>query len=137
MKNPNSKKRKKPTYLSADEKMEIVRFHYLEGGSYAQITKKYGIGHTAIGRILSNFAASNDKSALLMKKKKTDNQAEELSALKEEVMSLKKQLYDAEMRADYYDTMIDVAEEMFNIEIRKKAGAGQSKGCTKERSVTP
>ena len=31
------------------------------------------------------------------------------------------------MRADFYDTMIDVAEEMFGIEIRKKAGTGQSK----------
>ena len=35
------------------------------------------------------------------------------------------------MRADYYDTMVDVAEEMFGIEIRKKAVTGQSKGCTK------
>ena len=29
---------------------------------------------------------------------------------------------------DIYDTMIDVAEEMFNIEIRKKAGTGQEGG---------
>ncbi len=37
------------------------------------------------------------------------------------------------MRADFYDTMIDVAEEMVGIEIRKKAGTGQSKGCTKTK----
>ena len=46
-------------------------------------------------------------------------------------MDLKKQLYQEKMRADFYDTMVDVAEEMFGIEIRKKAGTGQSKGCTK------
>ena len=136
MRDSNVKKRKKSTYLSAEEKMEIVRFHYLEGGSYAQITKKYGIGHTAIGRLLSNFAASNDKSALLMNKKTANSQEEEIKALREEVLELKKKLQDETMRADFYDTMIDVAEEMFNIEIRKKADAGQSKGCTKGQSVT-
>jgi hypothetical protein len=65
-----------------------------------------------------------------MKNKPTDSQSEEIKALRKEVLELKKQLYDETMRADFYDTMIDVAEEMFGIEIRKKAGTGQSKGCT-------
>ena len=36
-----------------------------------------------------------------------------------------KALKDANMRAEFYDTMIDVAEEMFKIPIRKKAGPKQ------------
>ena len=68
-----------------------------------------------------------------MKNTPTDNQAEEIKALREEVLELKKKLHSETMRADFYDTMIDVAEEMFNIEIRKKAGTGQSKGFTKTR----
>ena len=59
-------------------------------------------------------------------------ESEETKALRREVMELKKQLYNETMRADFYDTMIDVAEEIFNIEIRKKNVTGQSKGCTKE-----
>ncbi len=34
-------------------------------------------------------------------------------------------LKDAKMRAHAFDTMIDVAEEMFNLPIRKKAGTKQ------------
>ena len=68
-----------------------------------------------------------------MKNKPTDSQADEIKALREEVMELKKKLHQETMRADFYDTMVDVAEEMFNIEIRKKAGTGQSKGCTKTK----
>ena len=60
-----------------------------------------------------------------MKNRPTDSQADEIKALREEVMELKKKLHSETMRADFYDTMIDVAEEMFNIEIRKKAGTGQ------------
>ncbi len=68
-----------------------------------------------------------------MKNRPTDSQADEIKALREEIMELKKKLHSETMRADFYDTMIDVAEEMFNIEIRKKAGTGQSKGCTKTK----
>ncbi len=135
MNNEGVKRRKKPTYLSSDVKMEIVRRHFLEGMSYSQITREYGIGHTAIGRILTNFAAANDKSALLMKNKPSNNQRDELKALREEVMDLKKKLYDETMRADFFETMVDVAEETFNIEIRKKADTGQSKGCTEKKDT--
>ena len=62
-----------------------------------------------------------------MKKHTTDSLSEENKALRKEVLELKKKLYDETMRADFYDTMVDVAEEMFGIEIRKKAGTGQSK----------
>ena len=76
---------------------------------------------------------SEVQSALLMKNKPTDSLAEENKALREEILELKKKLHQETMRADFYDTMVDVAEEMFNIEIRKKAGTGQSKGCTKTK----
>ena len=114
-------------------KLEIVRDYLLNGINQYQIAKNYGIGQQSVSRIIRNFASSNDKSALLMKNRPTDSQADEIKALREEVMELKKKLHSETMRADFYDTMIDVAEEMFNIEIRKKAGTGQSKGCTKTK----
>jgi len=46
-----------------------------------------------VSRIISKFAAENDKSALLMKKHTTDSLSEENKALRKEVMELKKQLY--------------------------------------------
>ena len=111
--------------------MEIVRLHYLEGVSQSELARRYGTAQSVVWRIIRTFAAENDKSALLMKNKPVDSQAEEIKALKAEVLELKKKLYEETMRADYYDTMVDVAEEMFGIEIRKKAVTGQSEGCTK------
>lgn len=127
-------KRKRSCFrLSEELKLEVVRDYLLNGIDQCQIAKQYGISQQSVSRIIRIFAASNDKSALLMKNKPTDNQAEEIKALREEVLELKKKLHSETMRADFYDTMIDVAEEMFNIEIRKKAGTGQSKGFTKTR----
>lgn len=124
----NGKKR-----LSPELKMEIVREYHLEGKhNKSRLAQEYGIGKATVNDILRKFAAENDKSALLMKKDSKTNESKEIKALKKEVLELKKQLYNETMRADFYDTMIDVAEEMFNIEIRKKADTGQSKGCTGE-----
>ena len=128
------KRRKKSCFrIPGEMKLEIVRERHLEGMSSREIAKEHGVGLTTVNKILSNFAAENDKSALLMKNKPTDNLTEENKALRREVMELQRRLYDETMRADFYDTMIDVAEEMFGIEIRKKAGTGQSKGCTKTK----
>ncbi len=120
-------------YLGQADREAIIREYYLEGVSKNALAKKYNSSFPAILRIIRNFAASNDKSALLMKNKPTDSLAEENKALREEILELKKKLHQETMRADFYDTMVDVAEEMFNIEIRKKAGTGQSKGCTKTK----
>jgi transposase-like protein len=127
--------RKRRPKISQEEKMEIVKKHYLEGVSHTELAKRYGTVQTVVSRIIRTFAAENEKSALLMKNKPVDNQEEEIKALRAEILELKKKLYDETMRADFCDTMIDVAEEMFNIEIRKKAGTGQSKGCTEKSDI--
>ena len=122
-------------YLSKAIKEEIVREFFLEGASKNMLARKYKSSFGAISRIVSKFEAENEKSTLLMKNKPSDDQTEELKALRKEVFSLKKQLRDEQMRADFYETMVDVAEDTFNIEIRKKAGTGQSKGCTEKKDI--
>ncbi len=114
-------------------KLEVVKARHLEGWSSREISEEYGVSLATVNRILCKIAAENDKSALLMGKKTTTSETEEIKALRKEVLELKKKLYNETMRADFYDTMIDVAEEMFDIQIRKKAGTGQSKGCTKTK----
>lgn len=58
-----------------------------------------------------------------MKKKKQDkipNQSFENLQLKKRIEELEKQLKDAEMKAIAFSTMVDIAENEFNIPIRKK-----------------
>ena len=130
--NKEQRKKRRPDFTQ-EEKIEIVKLRFLEGLSQAEISRRYCTAESVISRIIRNFAASNDKSALLMKNKPTDSPAEENKALRKEILELKKKLHQETMRADFYDTMVDVAEEMFNIEIRKKAGTGQSKGCIRTK----
>lgn len=121
--------------MGREDREKIIREYYLEKVSKKELITRYNVSRNQIYRIISKFAAENDKSTLLMKNKPTNNAPEELKALQEEVLSLKKQLYDEQMRADFFETMIDVAESTFNIEIRKKVGTGQSKGCTEKKNT--
>lgn len=65
-------------------------------------------------------------SYLMPKKRKTDSsdnpndESFELLQLKKRNAELEKQLKDAELKAIAFSTMVDIAEEMFKIPIRKK-----------------
>lgn len=49
--------------------------------------------------------------------------SEEVKVMKAENLKLRQQLRDAELRADLFNEIINVAEKQFNIPIRKKVGA--------------
>jgi cell division septum initiation protein DivIVA len=55
----------------------------------------------------------------------TDQEKKEFEALKKQNEELRKKLEYANMKAFAFQTMIEVAEEQFNIEIQKKPGTKQ------------
>lgn len=55
----------------------------------------------------------------------SQNQSKEVEALQKRVRELEAQLRQMEIKAEFYDEMISVAEAKFKIPIRKKAGAKQ------------
>lgn len=52
-------------------------------------------------------------------------QSEEAENLKKRIKELKAQVRRAEIKAEFYDEMINVAEAKFKIQIRKKSGDKQ------------
>ena len=103
---------------------EAIRLYYEERLGGVNISKKLGIPCSTIYEWIRNFAAANPEIHAQMKKDAGPT-PEDYAKLQAEVARLQKALKDANMRAEFYDTMIDVAEEMFKIPIRKKAGPKQ------------
>lgn len=105
-------------------KLEVVQEAISSGHSKYFICKKYGINSGQLYGWIRIFAPEYQLSDLSMKKKPVSENDEILSlrrALQQKELELKK----ATMRGDFYDEMINVAEGMFNIPIRKKAGTKQ------------
>ena len=113
---------------------EVMRLYFEEGMGSLRITHLVPVARTTILRWIRNFVSENPEYRYQMQKANTvklevtsnekASQAE-IKALKEELGRLQVKLRKAELRADLYDEMINVAEKQFNIPIRKKVGAKQ------------
>lgn len=110
---------------------EVIRLHYEEGYGEDRIEKILPIGHTTVSRWIAIFVKENGKISGQSEMQKpqeqlpVENNTDEVQALKQRVKELEAQLLRAEIKAEFYDEMINVAEAKFRIPIRKKAGAKQ------------
>jgi Transposase. len=127
-------------HKSLDEKRMIVRAYLQNHVPITQLSKEFGIRRESIYHWIRTFAdgkvpekrthAAPDvkqKPSIMPKRsqKPMEAEAEELARLREENKRLAEALKMAEWMNHAKDVMIDEAEKMFNIPIRKKAGAKQ------------
>jgi transposase-like protein len=123
------RKMKKVKGIDDALRLQIIKEH-LSGASKGSLVRKYKL--KSVQRItdwMRTFGLAESISAVpegFMKHRKEKEEPEAVQALKQENKRLKAELAEARLRAKAYDTLIDVAEEMFGIPIRKKPGTKQS-----------
>lgn len=103
---------------------EVLRLYAETDLSYGEIAEEKGVQIRTVEYIVRNFASELPEIPT-MRKKKNDAGEEDYDKLRAEVTRLRKELRQEKMRSEALNTMIDVAEEMFNIPVRKKAGTKQ------------
>ena len=115
---------------SEDEKIQIVSDYVQSGCPASEIVEKYHLSGkqvllTWVGRLVKaeeSLSLPSKQNEDPMAKKNPEERIRELEA---ENRRLEKALELEKLRAKAYDTMINVAEETFNIPIRKKSGTKQ------------
>ena len=105
--------------------LELLGDFYRSNFSVSRFAQEKGIARITFWRWVRIFEDSNPEISAYMKKNKSSDESSSITALRLENERLRAELKDAKMRAHAFDTMIDVAEEMFNLPIRKKAGTKQ------------
>ena len=103
---------------------EVNRLYYEDHQSIYRIHKSLCIPYSTVTVWIRKFAHENLEIEPQMKKSITPT-PEDYAKLQAEVARLQKALKTEHMRAELYNKMIDVAEDMFKISIRKKAGPKQ------------
>ncbi len=129
-------------------RLTVTRKHYehvihlrSQGMSIREIASKTGVSKSAVHRWLSIFAGENLSAMKTnhstprrrpgIRVPETDpiSKDHHLVAInetaEEKIARLEKELEDARLRADLYNEIINVAEQKFGIQIRKKAGTKQ------------
>jgi transposase-like protein len=112
-------------------RLQIIEEH-LSGSSKYSLARKYKFRHSSlINSWMRTFGITEpvkeEYPEVLMKKSKQDaNKSAEVLALEQEIKALRTRLAYSEMKAAAYDTMIDLAEEIYQIKVRKNSATKQS-----------
>lgn len=103
-------------YLTGDMSKKDIWYKYTgyehEHGGLLNWMRK--LGYVEKPKYYSNFELQN---SITLNTSQNDSSKEELQ---NEILKLKRQLEEAQIKAEGYDLMIDIAEKQFNIPIRKK-----------------
>ena len=114
---------------SKEESLEILREYMTTNQSQRSICRKYGLDPNWVSRNLIKFAVADKKDGIAMKKLPGNVSVEKTyrdddrDALLKRIRELEIELRRTEMARDAYDEMIRLAEQYYNIPIRKKSGA--------------
>lgn len=113
---------------------KAIDLYYREGYSVRRIAQIIPVSKSGIARWIANFAEDNPEVPIMGKRvakprpvivepEQRQELPDDVQALQAELARVKEELRKEKLRADAYDTMIDIAEDMFKVPIRKKAGA--------------
>ena len=114
---------------SQEESLEILREYLTTDQSKGAICRKYGLNRNWVYTNLIKFAVADKIDGIAMKKlpgnisyEKTYRESDR-DALLQRIRELEIELRKTEMARDAYDEMIRLAEQYYNLPIRKKSGA--------------
>lgn len=106
---------------------ETIRLHYERGYGEDRIARILPIGHATVSRWIAIFEREKGNVFGMQSDGKSQPHPapaeSDVKALQSRIKELEKRLRMAEIKAEAYDEMINVAEAKFKIPIRKKAGA--------------
>ena len=91
----------------------------------SEAVKQFNFNPKSGGHLVRHWCKKYAPEMILSLGDMTEAEKHKLAALQKKLKAAEKQLEDARMRNIALDTLIDVAEEKLNINIRKKPGAKQ------------
>ena len=136
LKKVDSKRQESRMYQLHTEKQQkyfkgVIRLHYEEGYGENRIAGIIPVGHATAARWIAIFAREKGTIKGMANKAKSQETAsvqtdsKDVKELQKKIKELEAQLLAAEVKAEVYDRMIEIAEARFGIPIRKKPGAKQ------------
>ena len=124
-----NKKLKVKRVFSEDFKKARVKEY--EKGEYTvrEMSVLYDICTTVLYRWIYKYSIYHRKSAVIVEMK--DSSKKKLQDLEKKVHELERALGQKQLKIDFLEKMIDLADEEFGIEIKKKSNTPQSGGSEK------
>jgi transposase len=124
---------RKRRHFSEDFRKRIVGL--FESGRYnvAQISSLYGICLSLIYRWIYHYSQFNKEGCRIIEMKQSATN--KVKELEQRIKELERMVGQKQIKIDFLETMIDVAEEELKIDIKKKPSTSQSTSSGKKRKA--
>lgn len=112
--------------ISTSERISYLQEYMSSPLSKYQFEKEKGLTRNSILNWLRIFAVEDKPKPLIMDRDSSKTEQDlrmEIYKLRQELKKTKAELQYTKMARDAYDCMIDLAEETYNIKVRKNSGA--------------
>ncbi len=86
----------------------------------SEICKEYEVSDTSVRKWILKYSTMKKKAERLIVESKSDTQ--KILDLKKQIAELERLLGQKQIQLEFKDTMIEIAEEMYKIDIKKKLG---------------
>ena len=120
------------------DSFKVQKVRELETGKtkISEICKQYEVSDTNVYRWLNKFGTMKDKKERLIVE--TDSDTKQLLALRKKVAELERLIGQKQILLDFKDKMIELAEETYGVDIKKKFFTRQSgtSGTTESNTDT-
>jgi len=118
------------------ESFKIKKVREIETGitKVSDICKTYEVTKAAVYKWITKYGIMQDKKERLVIESESDTQ--ELLALKKKVAELERIVGQKQLQIDFKDKMIDIAEDMYGVDIKKKLSdlPSSTSGSTEKKS---
>jgi len=111
-------------HFSDSFKLKKVREIETGKSKVSEICKQYEVSFTTVYRWLKKFGTMKNKNERLIIE--TDSDTKQLIALKKKVAELEQIIGQKQIMLDFKDKMIELAEETYGVDIKKKFSTRQS-----------
>ena len=104
--------------FSESFKIQKVRDLEMKKVSIQELCKVYEVSETSIRRWIDKYCQSRDKPERIVVE--TDSDTREILALRKKVAELERLIGQKQILLEFKDKMIEIAEDMYGVDIKKK-----------------
>ncbi len=121
-------------YFSNDIKKKVVRDLEKNLLSVSDVCKGYQVSRTSVYRWIFKYSAMAKKQHKQIVETKSDTQ--KIKALEERIKELERVVGQKQLALDFKEKMIELAEQRYNVDIKKKLGSKLLSGSTTTKKST-
>ena len=115
-------------YFSADIKKKIVKDLEKNLATIDQVCKTYQVSRTSVYRWIYKYSVMAKRQHKQVVEPKSDTQ--KIKALEDRIKELERVVGQKQLLLEFKDKMIEIAEDTYGVDIKKKVGSRLSSGTT-------